>query len=75
MWRGWWWSQETGLDKAASLLRSDVPKRFAYLTEEKRGGEKRPGWFFAVGLVHFRDEHVKRQWKNPSRRQECTKDN
>lgn len=37
MWRGWWWSQETGLDKAASLLKSDVPKRFAYLTEGRRG--------------------------------------
>lgn len=41
--------------------------------KERRG--KRPGWFFAVGLVHFRDEHVKRQWKNPWRRQECTKYN
>lgn len=41
MWCGWWWSQETVLDKAASLFKSDVPKRFFYLTEEKRGGKKK----------------------------------
>lgn len=41
MWRDWWWSQETGLAKAESLFKSDVPKRFSYLTEEKRGGGKK----------------------------------
>lgn len=41
IWRSWWWSQETGLAKAASIFKSDVPRRFSYLTEEKRGGEKK----------------------------------
>lgn len=41
IWRSWWWSQETGLAKAASIFKSDVPRRFSYLTEEKRGGKKK----------------------------------
>lgn len=53
IWRGWWWSQETGLDKAASLFKSDVPKRFSYLTEEKRGGEKKAWMFLCCRFSSF----------------------
>lgn len=66
IWRSCWWSQETRLDKAASLFKSDFPKR-CFLFQKRKERRKKEGldgsllWWRPVSLVRFRDEHVKKE--------------